>query len=265
MVKEFTELQGIIGGRYAEVQGEPPEVARAIYEQYVYDRAPSTRAGQMLALADRMDTLREMFRIGQIPSGSKDPFALRRAALGVVRILVEGEISKLPFEPSAELRDFLLDRVRYYFRDIRGFAYDEVNAVLAAGWDDLKDVHARLEAVREVRKSENFEPLAASFKRIKNILKQADFTPSGPINESLLEAGPEAELYDATRAVKLTGRYREDLAAIASLRPAVDAFFDKVLVNAPDAAVRANRLTLLFTLMREFSQVADFSEIVTNQ
>lgn len=265
MVKEFTELQGVIGGRYAEVQGEPPEVARAIYEQYVYDRAPSTRAGQMLALADRMDTLREMFRIGQIPSGSKDPFALRRAALGVVRILVEGEISKLPFEPSPELRDFLLDRVRYYFREIRGFAYDEVNAVLAAGWDDLKDVHARLEAIREVRKSENFEPLAASFKRIKNILKQADFTPTGPIDESLLEAGPETELYHATRAVKLTGRYREDLAAIASLRPAVDSFFDKVLVNAPDAAVRANRLTLLFTLMREFSQVADFSEIVTNQ
>jgi glycyl-tRNA synthetase beta chain len=174
-------------------------------------------------------------------------------------------LTKLPFEPSVELRDFLIDRVRYYFREVKGFAYDEVNAVLAAGWDDLKDVHARLEAVRAVRKSENFEPLAASFKRIKNILKQADFAPSGGVQEGLLEAGPEADLYRAKQGVRLTGHYREDLAAVAALRPAVDAFFDKVLVNAPDAAVRANRLTLLFTLMREFSQVADFSEIVTNQ
>jgi glycyl-tRNA synthetase beta chain len=265
MVKEFPELQGIIGGRYAEAQGEPPEVAKAIYEQYVYDRPPSTRAGQMLALADRLDTLREMFRIGQIPSGSKDPFALRRAALGVVRILAEGQVRRLPFEPAAELREFLLERVRYYFRDVRGFAYDEVNAVLAAGWDDLQDVHARLEAVRAVRKTENFEPLAASFKRIKNILKQAGFSPAAPVQEDLLENGPERNLYTAIRAVQLTGRYQEDLAAIASLRPAVDAFFDKVLVNAPDAAVRQNRLTLLFSLMREFSQVADFSEIVPNQ
>jgi glycyl-tRNA synthetase beta chain len=263
MVKEFTELQGIIGGRYAEAQGESKEVAQAIYEQYVYDRAPSTRAGQELALADRMDTLREMFRIGQIPSGSKDPLALRRAAQGVVRILAEGEIEKLPFEPSPELREFLLDRVRYYFREIRGFAYDEVNAVLAAGWDDLKNVGRRLEAVRAVRATENFEPLAASFKRIKNILAKAEFGESGAVEESLLEPGAEAEMYSAVRNVKLTGDYTADLSAIASLRPAIDTFFDKVMVNAPDAAVRRNRLTLLASLLREFSRIADFSEIVT--
>lgn len=265
MVKEFTELQGVVGGRYAEAQGEPAEVAQAIYEQYVYDRAPSTRAGQELALADRMDTLREMFRIGQIPSGSKDPFALRRAAQGVVRILAEGEISKLPFEPSPELREFLLDRVRYYFREIRGFAYDEVNAVLAAGWGDLKDVGRRLDAIRAVRGTENFEPLAASFKRIKNILAKAEFAEPGPVDESLLEPGAEADLRAAIRNVTLTGDYPTDLAAIASLRPAIDAFFDKVMVNVEDAAVRRNRLTLLFGLLREFSAIADFSEIVTNQ
>jgi glycyl-tRNA synthetase beta chain len=263
MVKEFTELQGIIGGRYAEAQGESAEVAAAIYDQYVYDRPPSTRAGQVLALADRMDTLREMFRIGQIPSGSKDPFALRRAASGVVRILAEGDTPGLPFEPSPELREFLLDRVRTYFRDARGFAYDEVNAVLAAGWDDLKDAGRRLEAVRAVRATENFEPLAASFKRIKNILAKAEFAESGAVDESLLEPGAEAGLYAASRNVKLTGDYGADLTAIASLRPAVDAFFDSVMVNVEDQAVRRNRLTLLSSLLVEFSRIADFSEIVT--
>ncbi len=270
MVKEFTELQGIVGGRYAEVQGEPQAVATAIYEHYrplsMEDSIPATAAGQMVAFADKFDTLTEMFRIGQTPSGSKDPFALRRAAQGIVRILVEGEIR--PAMPMSDaLREFLLDRVRYYFRDVKGFAYDEVNAVIAAGWGDLKDVRSRLDAVKAVRKSENFEPLAASFKRIKNILKQADFTPERPVDGTLLEPGPEAELAARFREVKsrLSGGYASQLETIASLRPAVDAFFDKVLVNAKDAAVRANRLTLLFELMREFSQVADFSEIVTNQ
>lgn len=265
MVKEFPELQGIIGGRYAAAQGIPATIAEAIYDQYrplsMEDRIPATPLGQWLAFADKWDTLTEMFRLGQIPTGSKDPFGLRRAAQGVVRILVEGEI-RPRLEMSPELAEFFLDRVRYYFREIRGFAYDEVNAVLAAGWADLKDVAARLEAVRAVRKSENFEPLAASFKRIKNILKQANFTPSGAVQPELLEAGPERALYEAQAAIRLTGDYRADLEAIAALRPAVDAFFDRVLVNVSDAAIRGNRLTLLFSLLRDFSQVADFSEIV---
>ncbi len=265
MVKEFTELQGIIGGRYAAAQGVSEAIAQAIYDQYrpasMEDRIPATPLGQWVAFADKWDTLTEMFRIGQIPTGSKDPLGLRRAAQGVVRILVEGEIAP-SLTMSPELSEFFLDRVRYYFRDIRGFAYDEVNAVLAAGWADLKDVAARLEAVQAVRKSENFEPLAAAFKRIKNILKQADFMPSGGVQLELLEAGPERTLHDAKAAIRLTGDYRADLEAIAALRPAVDAFFNQVMVNVPDAAVRANRLTLLFSLLREFSQVADFSEIV---
>lgn len=268
MVKEFTELQGVVGGRYAEVQGESHEVSRAIYDHYkpvsMEDAIPSTIAGQKVALADKLDTLTEMFRIGQIPSGSKDPFALRRAAQGVIRIFVEGEVaSALPTDPK--LNEFLLDRVRYYFKDVKGYAYDEVNAVLAAGVKDLKDVAAKLKAVQGVRRTENFEPLAASFKRIKNILKQASFTGNGEVNPSLLEDGPERQLFEAKQSIQLSGSYGEDLSSIASIRPAVDAFFDKVMVNVEDAAVRQNRLTLLSSLLRDFSGIADFSEIVTNQ
>jgi glycyl-tRNA synthetase beta chain len=271
MVKEFTELQGMVGGRYAAVQGESPEVAQAIYEQYrplsMDDAIPASRAGQMVALADKIDTLREMFRIGQIPSGSKDPFALRRAAQGVIRILAEGELSfgLVQLADDEKLREFLLDRVRYYFRDVKGFAYDAVNAVLAAGADDLKDVALRLAAIQAVRQTADFEPVAAAFKRIKNILSKAEFAPSQAIDPALLEAGPEADLHAAFVVVKagLSGDYGAQLTAIASLRPVVDAFFNGVMVNVDNAAVRQNRLTLLHSILSELSSVADFSEIVT--
>ena len=232
-----------------------------------------------------------------IPTGSRDPFALRRAAQGVVKIVVEGrmEIDLLPYldgehadptppvgagharpapEQAHALRDFLQDRTRYYFKDIRGFKYDEVNAAMAAGWSNLVDLEARLERIQNLRASADFEPLAASFKRIRNILDQAKFVgqalspaslagESGcptSIDESLLEPGPEKDLYDECR--RTAGQPIEN--AIARLRPKVDLFFDKVLVNAPDARVRQNRLTLLHTLLEEFSSIADFSEIVTN-
>ncbi|MCC7176446.1 MAG: glycine--tRNA ligase subunit beta [Bryobacterales bacterium] len=275
MVKEFTELQGVMGGLYARAQGEPEPVWRAVYEHYrpasMEDKIPSTREGCLVSLADRLDTLRGCFGIGLTPSGSKDPFGLRRAAQGVVKILVEGKLplplSKLLGE-NAELREFLLDRVRYYFRDVRGFKYDEVNAILAAGWDDLADVESRLAAIQAVRPTEHFEPLAASFKRIRNILRQAEFAEAGEVSEQLIEEGPERELYNAFR--ETSGRvrsgdldYREKLAAIAGMRPVVDRFFDKVLVNAPDGSVRRNRLSLLGRLLAEFSVIADFSEIVT--
>ena len=276
LVKEFTELQGVIGGLYARAQDEPEDVAIAIYDHYkpvsMEDSIPRTRAGQLLSIADKLDTLRGCFRVGLIPSGSKDPFALRRAAQGIVKILVEGKL-RLPIqslcEGSIQLEDFLAERVRYYFREIRGFKYDEVDAVLSSGWDDLLDAEERLEALRAVRPTEDFEPLAASFKRIRNILKQAQFEGLGDaLEESLLEPGPETQLYErftATRAAcKMLLDYRGKLEQIASLRPHVDRFFDKILVNAPDPAVRQNRLTLLHTLLAEFSTIADFSEIVTN-
>jgi glycyl-tRNA synthetase beta chain len=272
MVKEFTDLQGVMGGLYAQSQGEAPEVAQAIYEHYkplsMEGAIPGAPYGQALALADKLDTLEGCFGVGLIPSGSKDPFALRRAAQGVVKILVEAKL-RLKLELSAPLQEFFLERVRYYFRDVRGFAYDEINAALAAGWDDLVDVEARLFALQQVRQTENFEPLAASFKRIRNILKQASWT-EGAIDSSLLEAGPEKNLGDESARVlayvadrRRTHDYLEALKAVATLRPAVDAFFDKILVNAPDESVRRNRLALLGRLYTEVSSIADFSEIVT--
>ncbi len=192
-----------------------------------------------------------------------------------MRILVEGKLSlrlsKLTGN-APQLAEFFLDRLRYYFRDVRGFRYDEVNAALAAGSDDLPDLESRLAALQAVRPTENFEPLAASFKRIENILRQASFQGGGEVAAGLLEPGPEADLHAAfarlrARVKRLRRRkdYTAALEAIASLRPKVDLFFDKVLVNAPDENVRRNRLNLLGNLLSEFSAIADFSEIVTAQ
>ena len=151
------------------------------------DAIPSTPYGQVLSMADKLDTLTSCFSVGLIPSGSKDPFALRRAAQGIVKLMVEGGL-RLPIRAmEPEVLDFFLDRVRYYFRDVRGYAYDEVSAVLAANPPDLVEAELRLSAVKKVRKSENFEPLAASFKRIRNILKQANWT-EGDVDATLFES-----------------------------------------------------------------------------
>jgi glycyl-tRNA synthetase beta chain len=267
LVKEFTELQGVVGGLYARAQGEPEPVWRAVYDHYkpesMEDAIPRGEVGRIVALGDKLDTLRGCFRVGLIPTGSRDPFALRRAAQGVVKILVEGGF-QTPLldllEGNAQLIAFFEDRVKFYFKDYRGFQYDEVNAAMAAGWSNLVDLDARLERIRKLRPTPDFEPLAASFKRIRNILEQAKFEGGGAIDEGLLEAGPERELFEEYR--NIAGQPIEN--AIARLRPKVDLFFDKVLVNAPDAGVRQNRLTLLHTLLAEFSTVADFSEIVTH-
>jgi glycyl-tRNA synthetase beta chain len=244
LVKEFTELQGVVGGLYARVQGEPEAVWQAIYDHYkpesMEDAIPRTRTGQIVSLADKIDTLRGCFRVGMIPSGSRDPFALRRAAQGVVKILVEARL-EIPIDRltagDAELQNFLAERVRYYFKEIRGFAYDEINAVMAAGWNNLADVEARLIRVQRLRPTPDFEPLAASFKRIRNILEQARFDGGGTLDTTLLEAGPETDLHHEYK--QIAGQPIED--AIARLRPKVDLFFDKVLVNAPDTRIRQNR------------------------
>ena len=265
LVKEFTELQGVVGGLYARVQGEPEPVWQAIYDHYkpesMEDGIPRDRTGQIVALADKLDTLTGCFRVGLIPTGSRDPFALRRAAQGAVKIIVEGKLDLLltPYLSNEALREFFADRIRYYFKDIRGFKYDEVNACMAAGWDHLADLDARLVRVQNLRASPDFEPLAASFKRIRNILEQAKFAGRGAIDAALLEPGPEQDLYAEYQSI--AGQPIESV--ISRLRPKVDLFFDKVLVNAPDPRVRQNRLTLLSTLLREFSTIADFSEIVT--
>jgi glycyl-tRNA synthetase beta chain len=273
MVKEFTELQGVVGGLYAKAQGEPEAVSIAIYDHYkpvsMDDSIPRTLEGQVVALADKLDTLRECFKVGMIPTGSKDPFALRRAAQGVVKILFE---AKLPLEPGKlaagipELTAFLNERIQFYLRDALGYPYDEVNAVMAAPLSSLSDLSDRAEALHEVRATADFEPVAASFKRIKNILNNAQFNAAGAPVEHLMQAGPEADLYRNFLTAKeqaSRSKYAEKLRLVASLRPYVDLFFDKILVNDPDSSIRQNRLALLNSLLTEFSHIADFSEIVT--
>ena len=265
MVKEFTDLQGIVGGLYARHQGENEAVSKAIYEHYkplsMEDSIPSSKAGQILAIADKLDNLREFFRIDMVPTGSKDPFALRRAAQGIVKILVE---AKLPFTLAQLMdNDFMRERVQHYFREIRGFKYDEVNAVMASEVSTLSNVQDRLEWLAAVRQTPDFEPLAASFKRINNILKQANFSPqpNRKIDVALLEEGPERNLYEASWQAASFDSLAQ---SIAQLRPVVDQFFDKIMVNVPDETIRANRLTLLHSLLTKFSTIADFSEIVTS-
>ncbi len=274
MVKEFTELQGIVGGLYARAQGEGEAVATAIYDHYrpvnMEDAIPRTIEGQIVSVADKLDTLRESFRIGLIPTGTKDPFALRRAAQGVVKILFEARLD-LPLMPLVEdvpgLLAFMRERIEFYLRDVLGFFYDEVAAVMGPPITTLTDLENRAEAIRYIRPTEDFEPLAASFKRIKNILKQAGIDSALAPKSDLLIPGPEKDLYEAwlrtAEQARESASYRDKLAAIASLRPQVDLFFDKILVNDSNPAIRENRLALLYSLFTEFSTIADFSEIVT--
>lgn len=293
MVGEFPELQGIVGGLYARAQGEEGVVADAIYDHYKpaggEDSLPRTLEGAVLSMADKLDSVASGFSVGLAPTGSRDPFGLRRAAAGVVRLIVEQRLSvslrgavrealsivvgagDATVASAEAVGKFLQERARHLFREGRKFAYDEVNAVFAAGWDDLVDVDARLAAVRQLRPTRDFEPVAAAFKRIRNILEQAggEDRASHPIQNNYIEAGAERELYDRflklrPKVAELRGkhRYEEALRQVASLRPQVDRYFDTVLVMAEDRGLRENRLTLLAHLLREFSTVADFSEIV---
>ena len=287
LVKEFTELQGIIGGLYARAQGHGETVALAIYSQYqpasMEDDIPSTIEGQLLGLADRMQTIHAMFAIGLEPTGSKDPFALRRAANGVVKILAESTLGlKLSFlEEQAALGTprqlaitaFLKDRLEFYLREVRGFRYDVVNAVLATGSDDVPDTVARAEALTAVRGSEDFAAVSSAFKRIKNILRQAAekeafFEGRAVVVADLAEA-EERELHRAALALapevarlQALPNYRAALEQTAGLRPVIDAFFDKVMVMAPEEKLRSNRLALISQVLADFSQIGDLSEIV---
>ena len=303
LVKEFTELQGIIGGLYARAQGHGECVAQAIYDQYtptsIENRIPKTVEGQLFGIADRIQTIVAMFGIGMAPTGSKDPFALRRAANAIVKILAE---SGLPLtltnvldsytgivyadkdnkridilrnidsdETLLSVRAFLRERLSFYLKDVRGFAYDVVNAVLAAGADDVRDAIARADALTAARESADFAAISAAFKRIKNILRQADEKAFAIGSAEGVKLSPEAQqlsyaaVWLAPRVAKLRSErnYGEALALIATLRPVVDAFFDKVMVLDPDPAVRGANLGLIDGVLRGFSGIADFSEIVT--
>ena len=296
MVREFTELQGVVGGLYARAQGEPDEIAWAVYDHYkpvgLDDPLPRNLTGCAVALADKLDSLVAFFAVGAVPTGSSDPFALRRAAQGIVKIILE---RKLPMSLSAaisaaakalkehapkieateavqkQVLNFLLERAKFLLREKGGFAYDEINAAFAAGADDLVDAADRVAAVKAIRNMKNFVPLAASFKRIRNILEKSaggSDRDHATVSAELLWEPAEKELHAAAqrigevaRAKKKNRKYREALEAVSELRPAIDAFFDKVLVMVEDKNVRANRIALLGNLLKEFSTVADFSEL----
>jgi glycyl-tRNA synthetase beta chain len=287
LVKEFTELQGIIGGLYAKAQGVSATASDAIYDQYIPasmdDGVPRSVEGAMLGIADRADTIAGMFGLGLEPTGSKDPFALRRAANGIVKILAETELPltlsavvKLSAKDEAtatKMTAFFRERLEFYLREVRGQAYDVVAAVSAAGSDDVRDVIARAEAVSAVRGSEDFVAVSAAFRRMKNILAQAaekgdlpsgNVADDGAANASEIDLNAQSEVIGAmVKELSEQRNYVPALEAIASLRPQVDAFFDQVMVMDPDLNVRKRRLAMLQRIVRTFSGIADFSEIVT--
>ena len=316
LVKEFTELQGIVGGLYARVQqldASLPEATRfaiadAIYDHYkpesTDDEVPRSMEGGVLSIGDKADSIAGMFALGLVPSGSKDPFALRRQANGIVKILAE---KKLPLRLSDLMRDarsgyqkseaekkfvgdkkfadsltaFFHERLEFYLKDVRGYSQDVVRAVLAADAEDVVDALARAEGLTTARESrrDDFDAVCASFKRIRNILKQAEEkgidiptgAPEGPsgwllANLSDAETGlyrSGVNIWASYELSRKAGDYRSAISHVALLQPVLAKFFEEVMVMVEDPALRANRLGILKMLFSNFSTIADFSEIVT--
>lgn len=289
MVGEFPELQGIMGTYYARHDGEPEEVALASTEHYLPrfagDKLPETQTGTAIALADKLETITGIWGIGLQPTGDRDPFALRRHALGILRILIE---KKLPLslrtllsgtvgilaanasfkDPTEELIPFIMDRLRGLLRD-RGYTPDEIEAVLAQNPDRFDNLLDRLEAVKAFAALPEAESLAAANKRITNILKKSDIR-AGMVQTDLLRETPEQKLHTAMNRIRpLTnqrlkqGDYTGTLQVLAQLRDDVDAFFTHVLVMAEDQKLRHNRIALLTELHAMMNQVADLSKLAT--
>ena len=291
MVKEFTTLQGIMGGIYAREEGHPEEVWQAVYDQYmpasVEDRIPRGRIGQVVGLADRMDTLAGIFGLGLIPTGSRDPFGLRRAAQGAVRIALEGGLPLDLEEVAAravvlygdrltrgaeqileDLRPFLHDRIRYVL-GLAGYAYDEIEAALAVGVSSLPDLKARVDALHKVREDANFLTVVLAAKRIVNILKDA---PEEKLDEQFFTQPAERDLHSAFQGLRseveeaaAAGDYERCLRRIADLAPVLDRFFVDVLVMDPDPRVKANRIALLQAIHRTVSRTAKLTEVVVDK
>lgn len=286
MVMEFPEVQGVMGMHYARHDGESETVAQAIEAhyrpRYAGDELPNSLEGCAVALADKLDTLAGIFGIGQTPSGDRDPFGLRRAAIGMLRILVEkelpldlvtlvrsavanyGSVIKNPDEVTDNVVDFLLGRFRAWYQD-QAISVDVIQAVLARRPTVALDFDRRVKAVAEFRTNPQAEALAAANKRVSNILAKSD-EQLGPVQPDLLVESAEKALYDVLNGLKdkvsaaaVNGDYAGALSALATLRAPVDEFFDSVMVNADDDAVRRNRLSLLDALRNEFLKVADIS------
>jgi len=308
LVKEFTELQGIVGGLYARVQQLDPSlkeetrfaIADTIYDQYkpeaTDDDVPRSTEGAILSIGDKADTIAGMFALGLVPSGSKDPFALRRQANGIVKNIAEKQLplrladmmqdARAGYQKSeaekrfvddakysGSIKSFFRERLEFYLREVRGYAYDVVKAVLGADADNVVDSLARAEAVKQVLHMPEFQAIGAACKRIRNILRQAEekgIRPGEKV-ESFPGAAHEeknliAYLADSgakVEALRSKRDYLEALRLLSTAREPVDRFFDRVMVMVEDQQVRANRLALLRTLLKEFSSIADFSEIVT--
>ena len=308
LVKEFTELQGIVGGLYTRTQQLDPTlpeatrlaIADAIYDHYkpesTDDDVPRSIEGAVLSIGDKADTIAGMFALGLLPSGSKDPFALRRQANAIVKVIAE---KKLPLRLGELMRDarsgyqrseaekkfvegekfsesvatFFRERLEFYLKDVCGYAYDVVKAVLGADSEDVVDAAQRAEAVKQVLHMPEFQAIGAACKRMRNILKQAaekgiepaaqfEYLPESAEEEKTLMAYMErtGARVEAHRSSK---EYLEALLLLSTAREPVDRFFDKVMVMVEDERVRSNRLALLRTLLKEFSTIADFSEIMT--
>jgi len=287
MVGEFPELQGTMGRYYALYDGESREVAHAIEAHYrprfAGDGLPAGDVARIVALADKLDALVGMFSIGGAPTGEKDPFGLRRAALGVLRILIEAKLplelpgllvaaaggftnGQVPDHVRTEVYDFALERLRHYLRE-QGYAADEIESVVSQAPQRIDLVTAKLDAVRTFRQMPEAGSLAEANKRIRNILRKSEATYAR-LDASLLLEKEERDLYkfmqDINQRIALfvrQGDYTATLTATATVQPSVAAFFDKVMVNAEDARLRANRHALLKELGDVLNQVADISKL----
>jgi glycyl-tRNA synthetase beta chain len=291
MVKEFTSLQGIMGGVYARQEKETEQIWQAIYDHYLPasgdDPIPRGRVGRILSLADRIDTLVGIFGLGLIPTGSRDPFGLRRAAQGVVRIVLEGELpldldlvaaravllygdrlDSSGEEILTSLRPFLHDRVRHLLGS-EGYAYDSIEAALAVSSRHLPDLKARVEALQEVREEASFLSVVLAAKRIANIIKDA---PDCTLDATLFREATERELHDAAQemraeveAAEAAGEYERCFRRIADLAEVLDRFFVEVLVMDENRELRFNRIALLQSIQRILSRTARLTEVVVDK
>jgi glycyl-tRNA synthetase beta chain len=292
VVKEFTDLQGIMGGIYARRERYTDAVWKAVYDQYRpasgTDDPPREASGSILSLADRFDSLCGLFRIGLVPTGSKDPYGLRRAALGAVAIAISRNwrtdwrpiarkaLSLLPEKLAGpddeqtleELGRFFAERMRSLL-ERRGHTYDEISAVLNVGVWDFADTADRARALSEARRHMDFRSLIMAFKRIRNIVgTESPGAPSPALYREDAERALAADFLQAKSAIAgfvQERHYREAMETIASIAPSLDRFFVDVLVNCPEEDLRRNRLALLASIQKEFTSLADFSEIVVEK